>query len=282
MIQKKISKAGEKKKHRLNYALVTIFGAAISAFHARATSLNDLEVIRKEDLDRRTSAFKEGLLAQLKEIFQKFRKGKSRKRKTSQATEHLSIFSIINALSALGADSSKLAELEDDAKAFCASVQGSEVDIGRRLETFMAIHRSNVIGEELLGGDISTVNGRQSIKEKTLASTVGKNKQEKLKLLESIFGPGLVGLTRLDKLLAAQQVIILIEDTRKPTEDEEQQEDSETNIEDGFDLSEAYSILCGNLWKATGVRQFCIISETLELMIRTKVNFSSTHPIQPL
>jgi nucleolar pre-ribosomal-associated protein 2 len=41
--------------------------------------------------------------------------------------------------------------------------------------------------------------------------------------------------------------------------------------EEAFDLSEVYSILCGQLWKSTSFIQFCIISETLELMLKIKV-----------
>lgn len=271
-IQKKVKKAREKKKHRLNYGLIAIFVAAFSVFHTRAAPLNDLGVISKEDLDSTSGAFKDDLLAQLKEILHKSRKVKSSKSETSQTTIHLFILSIMDALAALGVDSSKLSELEDDAKAFCASVQDTELRIGKRLETFMAIHGPNVISEDLLGGDITTVLSRQSIREKTLASTTGKEKQERLKLLDSIFGPGLVGLTQLDKLLAAQQVIVSIEDTRRSKEEEENNEDDETNTGDEFNLSEAYSILCGSLWKVSGIRQFCIISETLELMLRTKVS----------
>jgi nucleolar pre-ribosomal-associated protein 2 len=116
----------------------------------------------------------------------------------------LAILSIIDALSALGVDSSKVAELGDDATAFCASVREMELHVGKRLETFMAVHGSNVIEEGLLVGDVSTVTGRQSITQKTVAAMVGKDKQAKLKLLDSIFGPGLAGLKRLDKLLAAR------------------------------------------------------------------------------
>jgi nucleolar pre-ribosomal-associated protein 2 len=248
-IREKVKKARKKKEHRLNYGLIAIFVAAFSVFHTRAAPLNDLGVISKKDLDNTSAAFKDGLLAQLKEILHKSRKEKSSKSKTcqtSQTTINLFILSIMDALAALGVDSSKLSELEDDAKAFCTSVQDTD--------------------------DITTVLGRQSIREKTLASTTGKEKQEKLKLLDSIFGPGLVGLTQLDKLQAARQVIVSIEDTRKSKEEEDNKEDDETNTGDEFTLSEAYSILCGNLWKVSGIRQFCIISETLELMLQTKVS----------
>lgn len=245
--------------------MVMVFGVALSIFHTRANPLNDLDVIAKKDLDKATKRFKEGLLDQLRRILHI-----SREENLSQSA-HLSILSIIDALSALGVDSSKVAELGDDATAFCASVQDTELHTGKRLETFMAVHGSSVIDEELLVGDVSTVIGRQSITQKTVASMVGKDKQAKLKLLDSIFGPGLVGLKKLDKLLAARQVIISIEDHRKSTKEEDQDEDDEKENESGFDLSEAYSILCGNLWKVSGIRQFCVISETLELMLRTKV-----------
>jgi len=242
-----------------------IFGVALSIFQSRANPLNDLNVIPKKDLDKTTKRFKEGLLDQLQISLQNARDN------SSQFSEHLAILSIIDALSALGVDSSKVAELGDNATAFCASVRETELHIGKRLETFMAVHGSDVIEEGLLVGDVSTVTGRQSITQKTVAAMVGKDKQAKLKLLDSIFGPGLAGLKRLDKLLAARQVIMSIEDHRKSSKEEGQDEDDEKESESGFDLSEAYSILCGNLWKVSGIRQFCIISETLELMLRTKV-----------
>jgi nucleolar pre-ribosomal-associated protein 2 len=273
-----VQKASEEQEHRLNYALIMIFGAALSMFNARAAPLNDLKVIIKDDLDNTTKVFQKGLLDQLKKILHNFGKRKSSKAKTGRFIEQLTILSIIDALTALGVGSPKLAKLEDDAKAFCSVVQDSELHIGKRLETFMAVHRADAIEEELLGGDVSTVIGRQSITQKTVASTTSKDKRAKLKLLDSIFGPGLVGLSRLDKLLAARQVIISIKDIPKSTEKEDLNEVNEKENEGCLDLSEAYSILCGNLWKVSGVRQFCIISETLELMLRTMVDSLSRHP----
>jgi nucleolar pre-ribosomal-associated protein 2 len=269
-IRKKAEKASEKKKHRLNYALITMFGVAFSIFQAKVTPLDDLKVITKDNLGSFTNTFEDELLHQMKEILQTSRKERFSKRQTSQFTEHLTILSIIDALGALRVDSSKLAGLEDDAKAFCLLTQDTQLHIEKRLETFFAVHGSDVIEEELLGGDVSTVNGREAITQKTVASMTGKDKQAKLKLLDSIFGPGLVGLARLDKLLAARQVIISIEETRKSGE-KEGNGDEEKEDGAGFDLSEAYSILCGNSWKVSGVRQFCVISETLQLMLRTKV-----------
>jgi len=236
-----------------------------------------MKVITKDDLDASVAAFRDGLLEQLKDILHKSRKEKSSKPKASHNSQNLTILSIIDALSALGIDSSKLATVKDDAKAFCTSVQDNELQIGKRLETFLAVHGPDTIDEKLLVGDVSTVIGRQSINQTTIASMVGSDKQMKLKLLDSIFGPGFIGLGRLDKLLAARQVIVSIEDTRKSAEGEDRNEDNEQEGRKEFDLSEAYSILCGKLWKVSGVRQFCVISETLELMLRAKV----TSPTPP-
>jgi nucleolar pre-ribosomal-associated protein 2 len=272
-IRKKVEKSSEKKKHRLNFALIMIFGVAFSVFETKATPLDDLKVITTDDLKRVTSTFKDGLLQQLKEILHESRK----EGLTKHHTDHLTVLSIIDALSTLRIDSLKLAEIEGTAKEFCCSVHDTELHIGKRLETFLAAHGTKVVGEQLLEGNISTVNGRQSVMQKTVAAMAGKTQQTKLTLLSSILGHDLVGLTRLDKLLAARQVIISIEDTRKSSENEVGNEDEEKEDGEGFDLSEAYSILCGNLWKVSGVRQFAAISEILDLMLRTKVK--PFHPI---
>jgi hypothetical protein len=41
--------------------------------------------------------------------------------------------------------------------------------------------------------------------------------------------------------------------------------------EDLFDLSSAYDGLCGRIWRAGGYRQFALIGEIMEVMLRTKV-----------
>jgi len=177
-------------------------------FNAKATPLDDMEVIRKDDLEATTAMFKGSILLQLEDLLQQ-----SQTEKRSIQSDSLMILSIIEALEALGLESSKLVELENDAKAFSDSFQG-ELQIGKRLDTFIITHKPKIVDKKLeaqLGGDVSTVYGRQSILEKTWSAIVGKSKQEKLKLLKSIFGRELVGLERLDKLLAAREVIKSIE-----------------------------------------------------------------------
>lgn len=45
----------------------------------------------------------------------------------------------------------------------------------------------------------------------------------------------------------------------------------EDDDQGAFDLTSAYTLLSGHLWKAKGVRQFCLMSETMEMMLRAKV-----------
>jgi hypothetical protein len=41
--------------------------------------------------------------------------------------------------------------------------------------------------------------------------------------------------------------------------------------DDPFDLSTVYSLLCEQVRKSTGIRQFLLITEIMEMMLRTKV-----------
>jgi nucleolar pre-ribosomal-associated protein 2 len=84
-----------------------IFGAAFSIFQTRATPLDDMKVITKDDLDTSMATFKDGLLEQLKDILHKSRKDRSNKLKAGQKTERLMVLGIIDALAAVGIDSSR-------------------------------------------------------------------------------------------------------------------------------------------------------------------------------
>ena len=109
---------------------------------------------------------------------------------------------------------SELAEFKEKAKTFAASPENITFDAGKRLEVFLAVQGGEV-GKKSFGkrvkGDVSTVFGRQAIQKKVQAATAGKSGKSKLKMLDSIFGEGLVGLAQADKLLAAKYVIMSCE-----------------------------------------------------------------------
>jgi len=208
MIKKKVKKAADKSKHKLSYAFITIVEVVLKVLLDAKT-----QVIEKEDVESIVTAFKDHLLDQLKEILLESRKGRA----DNSQDESLTILSAIDALSSLGVGVSEVSELREDATVFAASDK-SELNVGVRLETFIftAIYGSSTglvsevdVNTELVG-DIKTTYGRQAIVQKAKALAFGGNEQQ-LKLLDSLFGPGLIGLACADKLLAARQVIISLE-----------------------------------------------------------------------
>jgi nucleolar pre-ribosomal-associated protein 2 len=207
-IKKRLKKAAEKSKHKLSYAFIAIFEVVLKVLLDAKT-----QIIERKDVETLVTSFKDHLIDQLKEILRKSRKGGADRGQD----ESLTILSTIDALSSLGAGASEISELREDVTAFAASDK-SELSVGVRLKTFIftTIYGSStglvneVDVDAELAGDVKTTCGRQAIVQKAKALAFGDNEQ-KLKLLDSIFGPGLIGLTCADKLLAARQVIISLE-----------------------------------------------------------------------
>ena len=205
-IQKKVNKAAEKKKHRVSFPLIAVFGAALSAFNDKSMVLNDSDIIRVDDLKALIASFKDCILSQLKDVLRKFDK--------ENANDSLLVLSIIDALSALGVNEDKLAGLEDAINAFVASVGKTDEFFGERLQTFMVIHGPKSSRQTLpaqLGGSVADVYSRESIVARTDAAISGLGNEEKLELLQQLLGEDSIGLKQLDTLLAVRQVIMSVE-----------------------------------------------------------------------
>ncbi|KAL2068761.1 hypothetical protein VTL71DRAFT_15099 [Oculimacula yallundae] len=271
-IQKKVNKASEKKKHKMSFAIITIFDVALDAFNAKAPILNDLDIVQQGDLESVTTTFKSTILSQLKDAIRKPRKENTK--------DSLQIMSITDALDTLGVENSKLAGLEDAAAALVSSGDNMDNHFRERLKTFMVIHGARDDVSTQLRGSVTTQDARESIIARTNAAISGMDNDEKLVLLEELLGEDLSGLTQLDQLLAARQVIISVEDTRKPKQETRHLDDSDEEDEkESFDLTEAYTILVIHLRQCTDVVKFNIISETLMLMLDTKHHNISQHNI---
>lgn len=204
-IQKRVSKANEKKKRRLNFALITMFEVALEAIREKSTALHDLGAIDQEDLQRVIASFKDSILVQLEVVLRQFDKG--------AISDYLLVLSIIDALATLGVEESILARLEDDAAKVVATVGKTDYHFGERLEHFMVIYGPKVdgqISESQLKADVEELwdpNVKKSLIEKTQAAVSARTDQQKLELLHELFGDRLVGLERLDKLWAVSEVI---------------------------------------------------------------------------
>lgn len=209
-IQKKIRKADEKSKHKLNYSLIAIFEVVLKVLRDAKVAVvdtNDSAVVIK--------AFQSHLLEQLKALLHDLREGKVEE---SQDTS-LTILSIIDALTTLGDfDHAALEPMRKDA-AKLTSTHTGELNVGARLATFMfRFLPINTSGDQLdeeifsegLCSDVKTIYGRQSLCQKADLLALGDN-QQKLRLLKSIFGAEKRGLQFPDKLLAARRVIIALE-----------------------------------------------------------------------
>jgi nucleolar pre-ribosomal-associated protein 2 len=205
-LRKKLkTKASSKQTHQLNFALVALFEVLFETLEARGTQLDDLEIISRSKFSSLKEAFQICLLWQLENILVKAKK-LSKSGKDSESL--LTLRSIIDALIKSKVERSRLAKVFDEAKSFIASLDRTDIDIGRRLETFISIFTMSIDAEVVdsqFGGDISTVYGRQAIAEKTHQFIRLMDQHQKLELLSSLLESN---WTELDKLWAIRHLII--------------------------------------------------------------------------
>ncbi|CZR58084.1 uncharacterized protein PAC_07974 [Phialocephala subalpina] len=259
-IQKKVSKASKKKQ--LDFALTGTIEVALVAFHEKEMALNDQDIIPRDDIESITKSFTEALVNQLKPLLTADHGSRSQK------SAYLGMGSIINALAALDVDALHVSKLENQVQEFIARDDESGSDLKARLGAFMRIHSSDGTIESDLGGDVTTVSGRDLILQRTEAALVNKDHQQKLDLLQSIIDSDSTSLDQLDKLLAARHAINAIVKDKAPKGESGK-----------FTLSQGFTILAEYLSKATEIRQFCLISETLELMLKTEGGSISQYSI---
>lgn len=180
----------------------------LTVTRSRLPVLDELDIIKTPDFEALCTEFKKSFLIQLKvSLDQEYDPTKTERRA-------LLLLSTLDALTSLGVNASEVADVKDKAKTFVASSDNTTFDVGKRLESFLAVHEGEIIKKKFgnkLKGDLSTVSGRQAVFDKVQTATAGKKGKTKLKLLDSVFGEGLVGLTELERLLAARQVIVSCE-----------------------------------------------------------------------
>jgi nucleolar pre-ribosomal-associated protein 2 len=274
IVQKKLKKATKKQENRLEYPFIVICEVVLKALLDAKTS-----VIDNEDLKSSIAAFKSHLLTQLNKYYSVIKDPNS----TIEKDEQLQVVSIVAALSTFGLSALEVAELPKD-RLISSSSSGDILSLVSQFNTliFTAIRQQpdqSRIDEELSGG-VETLYNRQAIIQRSKAlTTICEDNTQRLALLHSIIGDEGEGLSCPEKLLAARQIIMLLEgmfllghqtfESKLITQDTGKTEENEEEL---FDLSQAYSMLCGHLWKTNSIVQFSIISETLQLMLHTKAS----------
>ena len=191
-------------------------GTALGVFDGKSDTLDNFDIVSKKDLKMVVSSFRESLTTQLKDTLQSLRKEKAKGKKTISNDKNLVILSIIDTLTLIGADEAQLAKVREAVNAFIDMATHSELDVGKRLQIFMAAFEDKGTTTDFyeeLAGDISTISGRQAVVEVTRANIEGRDNSGKLKLLRkallAIPGDSL----SLDRLLSMRQILLSIEGT---------------------------------------------------------------------
>ncbi|RDW64953.1 hypothetical protein BP6252_10604 [Coleophoma cylindrospora] len=247
-----------KSSKQTKYPSTKLIENLMRALKPKAQALSDLGIIDLADF--------ESLLSKLQQSLQHQLKKQVRKEGTQvEESDALEILCVVGALDVIGPDASKLAKFTDDIKTYSFRQEKSQYEVSSRLQRFLAsqappTHKYEDL-ESKIGGDITTVTGRKSVLD--MASVLTKNATEvqKLALLQQLLGDDWKGLKRLDTTFAIKNLIASCEDTNTSRED--------ANTA-SVNLSVVYAALCGEFMKNTSVRQFCLLAETMELMLRTK------------
>lgn len=204
------TQAGKKHAPKLDFALVALFEVLFGIFTARATQLDELGIIPRSEFLSLEEAFQNCLLSQLESLLKKIRKPS---KSSKQADRLRSVRSAIDALAKSNVDKGKVANAVAEAEAFAASLDGTDMEVARRLETLISIFTLSAdagAAESQLQGDISTVYGRQALAERTREFIKTKDQRQKLVLLQSSLQKRW-SWTQLDKLWTVRQIIISCE-----------------------------------------------------------------------
>ncbi|CCU77059.1 hypothetical protein BGHDH14_bghG003293000001001 [Blumeria hordei DH14] len=268
LIRKRVRKAYQKKRYHLSYAFISISETALVELRKKSSILNQQDIFSKEDFETTIQNLREYTLVRLKSSLNKFQKACVQTSQNSNG-EDAGIIIIINSLIALGVTADQLANIDSESQ----ELLNSESDIGRRLNTLLCIYSKRYEHEDFglkWQQAVALRSRREEIKQVTEAVVSCEDNENKLKMLSKVLGASCEDFNGSDKLLAVRHLIISIEDTKIKKID-----DMSTNLVNSsdhteYDLTTVYIQLCTMLRKSQDVLSFCIISESLDIMLRTK------------
>ncbi|KAG9239698.1 Urb2/Npa2 family-domain-containing protein [Amylocarpus encephaloides] len=274
-ITNEIHSFGGKRSKYDCFAHIALVDATASVLFEKSAPLFKAEITSHSDFLDLLVLFKNNLLLQLKKTLKHIEsmslKAVELDQPEARSALAMTVICLVDAISSLGVAPDDLSPYKKYAKKAVAAMNLSNsteyLEAEKRLETLLAAGGDDPLDQ--LTGDVSTLYGRQELLKKTQAAFVGKDQTDKLKFLNSIISPRDKSLPRLDQLMVARQVILSCGDSRKRRQEDEE-DDEEGDEEDELNLSIVYTGICGKLWKSKELRQFCLTSETMEMMLRTK------------
>ncbi|RKF61028.1 putative urb2 npa2 family protein [Erysiphe neolycopersici] len=281
-IKNRIENTEEMKQNRKNFEFIAVFEAALVEFYKKKESLQEMGVIKKADLENTINIFKDYLLARFKKIMTNLHKKLKREGGISRKKE-IRILIIIDALTSLGLSVPQISHLGLESQ----RLAGMPINIARYITTFVTIYgsKSEIIDLNLMWGlDITSYTNRKLIQQ-TIEGVVNRiDNAKKLQILRSLLDKDCDCQLTPDKLLALRYIIISVEDI-KPKRilsqnilDDEDNFSDDSRVDD-FDLTLVYILLSLELRKTSEILSFCIISETLDLMLRTKTRSISQYAV---
>ncbi|CAD6499886.1 BgTH12-03992 [Blumeria graminis f. sp. triticale] len=268
LIRKRIGKAYEKKRYHLSYAFISVAEAALVELRKKSSILDQQDILSKEGFETTTQNLREYTLIRLKSSLNNFQKTCAQTNQSSNG-EDAGIIIIINSLIALGVTADQLADIESESQ----ELLNSESDIGRRLNTLLCIYSKRYEHEEFglkWQRTVALRSRREEIKQVTEAAVSFEDNDSKLKFLSNILRASREDCNGSDKLLAVRHLIISIEDTKIKKIDNVSTNLANSSDHIESDLTTVYVHLCTMLRKSQDLLSFCIISESLDIMLRTK------------
>ncbi|POS86524.1 hypothetical protein EPUL_002831 [Erysiphe pulchra] len=282
LIQNRIKNTEETKQSCKNFEFIAIFEAALLEFHKKKEFLQEMGVIKKVDLENVMKIFKHYLLAQFKKILTNLHKKLNVEGRISKKKE-TPILIIIDALTSLGVTEPQLLHLGLESQ----WLTSLPTNFARRITTFMTIYgsKSDIIDlNPIWGLDITSYTNQKLIQQTVEEVVKGIDNTKKLQILRSLLNKDYNSQLTPDKILAIRCIIISVEDVKPKrilSQDilDDKDNFSDESTEDDFDLTLVYILLSIELRKTSDILLFCIISETLDLMLRNKTRSISQYAV---
>jgi nucleolar pre-ribosomal-associated protein 2 len=256
--------------------MVRLVQVVMAAWIARGASSDDFSNEFRNTTKEFMATFRMLLLSNLKRRLQK-----PEKLTNDDNYRCMSLYSTLDALDVVGVNDGDLADLQIDPRIALVSLDEWNTELEKRFEVFVYEHhwiKFDELSMISLGGDITSLTGRQAIRKKAKAVTEYMSELEKLQLVIRMLDEQ-ADEHALDKLLALKHVIVTCEGqfTHLVLPSFLTRPDSRSITPDNSDdttlsLSSAYSVLAAQLQRAGDVLQFCFISEIMEMILRNKVD----------
>lgn len=238
--------------------------AALQALSQKSSVLASSNICSEEDLNTIRHRFQKTLLKNVQRIIEK-----PKKLEGATTPRFLSLESTISALQGLNISSSQLDFLMADNGATLSAIKDTNTILGYQLHSLI-VQSNSTPSEDILdidiNGDVADVAGRRRLIENADAVSAGLESEMKLALAMKLVNAALDTLSMTTDLVAARRILESCADSKDIVLEQD-------NLQ--ISLSVAYSMLAERLPSVEDLRDYCLITETMNMLLRTKVSYRS-------